>query len=295
MREKTQKRLDYINSLMKISCDYNDLDSAIKKIKCNVKSHLIIYKDNVQFDFLVNIKPQTVSKKMIVFGSGALPFPDEYTDQDYIELQSSVPYFPRLTWNVKCSSIYYADATKIYYGKQNKMLSLGWNIGTDDHWFLKTVYDILIKLFDYFKFERKNILLYGSSGGGTQSILLGAMFKTCKIMVDCPQLCTSLHSAYAKYKLCNENVECDDIYLYRRNVIECFKHFNYIPQIIINESFGNGDMTQLNWFLTNFKKEIENDNLLFTQAYNKISINLIPENKHTYISLDDLQKKIDKL
>ena len=68
--------------------------------------------------------------------------------------------------------IYYNDPT-LYLGK----LSLGWGQGELNRFYLQDIANILEIVFVKLKVDSKNVLFYGSSGGGFMSLILAGFVK----------------------------------------------------------------------------------------------------------------------
>lgn len=285
-------RKNFLKKFDCFSCNYDNIEATLNNIKLNRKTLLTVTYEDIEFDFLLHIK-NTSDKKLILYGNGALPRSCD-TDEGYKELLK-IPYFSRLTWEDinGCSSIWYADASKKYYIKNGNSVPLGWNIGTKNHWFLMTIKEILVKIMKHYDFSINKTLFYGSSGGGFQSMILSCLMNGKHVMADCPQFDCTLHNCFEQIKTSEKDVEyiineCD----YRCNVIKCFNRYNYFPRLLINESFSNGDMNQFNTFLKNLKEEIDKGNTLYNVNNTHVKVNFILENKHTYLTKEDFEKRL---
>ncbi|MFK4417344.1 hypothetical protein ABH961_005948 [Bacillus sp. RC251] len=78
--------------------------------------------------------------------------------------------------------IYYNDPT-LYLGE----ISLGWGQGTQDRFYLKDISMILMKILAKLHVDHKNVLFYGSSGGGFMSLILAGFVKGSTALVNNPQ------------------------------------------------------------------------------------------------------------
>lgn len=171
--------------------------------------------------------------RLIVFGSGAVALNGPKAIKP--------PIFNRYSWNerFKESLIYYNDPTR-YLSDE---IALGWGVGTEKEYYIETIADIIKKLVENYKIhfnkeiKTKNILFYGSSGGGFTSIILATLIKGSKALVNNSQLIIKnyydIHVDKLK-EVCFSNLDDDEIfnkYGYRLNVLEMFKRENYIPKI----------------------------------------------------------------
>lgn len=181
---------------------------------------LKVYKNSVKYEFLIKLSDNPYSK-VICFGSGAK------------QKNHKPPIFHRYSWNIffKESVIYYNDPT-LYLDDE---LKLGWCVGERSEWYLEGIREILEKIFIMNNIFNKNVLFYGSSGGGFTSILLATFFKT-SCLVNNPQFNLKLYNPQSYKDMINvcfgtlsdkelENYEC------RINAFELFKQERYIPKI----------------------------------------------------------------
>ena len=131
-----------------IEINFNQLKDL--KLEFNKKIGLIIYLNDVKYDFILNLKK---SNKLIILGSGTIGFK---------KFDKSRPYFERHSWNFEYSAIYYNDPT--YYVDDS--ITGGWGIGTEDDYYLKNISKILKILISKLNIDNANVLCYGSSAGG---------------------------------------------------------------------------------------------------------------------------------
>ncbi len=129
--------------------------------------------DKVTYEFLIRIKPN--ASNTIVFGSGAGGFQEQ---------PIGPPIFHRHSWmdEFEDTVIYYNDPT-LYLGK----LSLGWGQGELDRFYLQDIANILEIVFTKLKIDSKNVLFYGSSGGGFMSLILAGFVKGSTAFINNPQ------------------------------------------------------------------------------------------------------------
>lgn len=127
----------------------------------------------VTYEFLIRIKPG--ASNTIVFGSGAGGFQEQ---------PIGPPIFHRHSWmeEFEDTVIYYNDPT-LYLGK----LSLGWGQGELDRFYLQDIANILEILFTKLNIDSKNVLFYGSSGGGFMSLILAGFVKGSTVLINNPQ------------------------------------------------------------------------------------------------------------
>lgn len=177
----------------------------------------------------------TEINKLIVFGSGAVALNGPKSIEP--------PIYNRYSWNVNFeeSLIFYNDPTR--YLSNN--IALGWCVGTEKEYYLETISEIIKKIVknynndSYYKknIKFKDILFYGSSGGGFTSIILSTLIKDSKALVNNSQLIIKnyyeAHVSKMK-KACFSELSDEEIfnnYGYRLNVLEAFKKEGYIPPI----------------------------------------------------------------
>ncbi|MBJ3792668.1 glycosyl transferase, partial [Bacillus sp. OA1] len=129
--------------------------------------------DKVTYEFLIRIKPD--ASNTIVFGSGAGGFQEQ---------PIGPPIFHRHSWmdEFEDTVIYYNDPT-LYLGK----LSLGWGQGELNRFYLQDIANILEIVFAKLKVDSKNVLFYGSSGGGFMSLILAGFVKGSTALINNPQ------------------------------------------------------------------------------------------------------------
>lgn len=290
-RDIINKFKGIVDGFSSYRCDKNEIEKTLKKIDIHKKTMLTVVYNDIEFDFVLSLKGVLKNiKKTIVLGSGAVSRRG-LSDDGYKELMYT-PIFSRITWNIyDYNMIWYTDVSKKYYAKEGKVVSLGWNIGNSKCWFLEIISDILSTIFHYYSIGKNDILLYSSSGGGFQSIELGSMLKTDTVMVDCPQFDCTLHECFNILKKCEDDMsDIIDNHAYRYNVIECFKKYNYIPRIIINIPFSDGDMKQIITFMEYIKRELESGNQLFNLDVGHIRVNYIMSDAHAYLTKEEVDR-----
>lgn len=181
---------------------------------------LQINHNNVKYEFLVRFASE--NKNLICLGSGA-----------YDPKKFSPPVYSRHGWQneFKESVIYYNDPT-LYNASD---LFLGWGIGKNEEWYLLVIANIIRMLASKNNIKNKDILFFGSSGGGFTAIILSTLLKNSEVIVNNPQM---LCQNYANFNFilsrCFDNLELESIlkeYKHRFDVLEMFKHENYMPQL----------------------------------------------------------------
>lgn len=287
-----------------IKTSFDDLENALSKIEFNKTIELIITYKKYNFRFLLNLLPKEISDKIICFGSGALR-EDLINELSFKEQLEYVKYscYDRNSWETNTSRIWYNDETRNLSTKNN-ILPGGWLIGTNDNWYLKDVKEILEKIFNFFNFNNRNILFYGSSMGGFTSIMLSILFKNTKCIADVPQLNLLSYSPFNNDNLKSgktiktflfnnlNDKEIKEKYEYRLNVIKLMEKENYIPPIIINETLSYHDNIQIKQFFDDLKNAKLYENLENT---NLIRINIIQTPKHSPLTYDDFIKQINEI
>lgn len=191
--------------------------------------------NGVHYQFLINYKPK--SNKGVIWGTG-----------DTIK-NGSYPIFSRANWmnDINYTSIYYFDPT-IYI---NDEITLGWGYGTNYNWYLEKIAYLINYILSKQNIDRKNILLYGSSGGGFMSIMLATLFRG-KCAVINPQFI--VENFYARHIeiLTKASLKENEKFLKERtHVVELMKKEKYVPQIHLSQNIQaeNDITTQLNPFL----------------------------------------------
>lgn len=142
----------------------------------------------------------------------------------------------RNSWadEIKANCIFIDDPTI-----HNSSLTIGWGIGTEKHYYLKTIQEIISKITLLLSIENTNILYYGSSAGGTMSIMLSTMHKGACALVNNPQAYTYKYlkgQVVEKIKLKHfpgwETSQLISAYPERFSITECFIKYNHVPNIL---------------------------------------------------------------
>ena len=270
-----------LNEIVNKILEYDYKKINFNEFPLNEKFGLIIKKNNVKFEFILNIKPDT--ENLIVVGSGAL---NEFELKKF----ENKPRFHRNSWDFGESTIFYNDPTRYL----NNTLEGGWGIGTPDEWYLETIKNIILEISNYFNYKNEKILFYGSSLGGFTSILLSILVKGSKGLADVPQLTFENTNYWNRIK----NIifpECSDEYIennfkYRLNVLDLMEKEKYIPNLTIVFDCGNVDISEhYIHFFTELSK--------LTKCYNenKIKILINPIGKHQFLNKEETLKLIKSI
>ena len=180
--------------------------------------------NNVKYEFLIRFSSS--NKNLICMGSGA------YSPKEKI----SLPIFRRHSWQSEFeeSVIYYNDPTLYQYDPN---ILLGWGVGKNDEWYLLVITDIIRILAIKNDIEPKNILFFGSSGGGFTATILSTFIKNSSVIVNNPQMFLIKYVKAIFDKMissCFDNLDLETIltqYGYRFDVVKLFKREKYMPKI----------------------------------------------------------------
>lgn len=269
-----------------VEINFHDLKNF--KLKLDKKIGLIVYWDNVKYEFLLNIKSN--NEKLLILGSGAL---------GQRNFDRSRPYIERHSWNFKQSTIHYHDPT--YY--VDDMIRGGWGIGTEDNYYLEKISEILKILIKKSNILEKNVLFYGSSAGGFTSLMLATLIKGTKCLADIPQLYVNKYKSKAKqldgwrpikdFGFPNMSDEIFmDTFLYRMDFIEMANRENYVPDayLILDCSVDLDFNTQYIPFFENLNK------IPFNEYSNRLKLIITGQNKgHCPLNNNDTIQLINKL
>lgn len=180
--------------------------------------------EGVKFEFLLKVKDH--SSHLLILGSGAM---------NYLEKRINPPYFQRHSWinDFEDSVIYYNDPT-LYLGKD---LLLGWGQGTIDRFYIKEIAIVLETLIKKMQVPSKNVVFYGSSGGGFMSLILAGYIKDSVALVNGPQTCLTKWLKVPVQKVFDRSYpnmtvqQVMDTFPDRINVINFYKKQKYVPKI----------------------------------------------------------------
>lgn len=210
-----------LDKYRKIQIDFAEFDSLY--IPLDVPVILEINWRGVSYEFLIKLK--SGEKNMLILGSGG---------GANMEMPNGPPYFQRHSWmdDFKDSVIYYNDPT-LYLGK----LPLGWGQGTAERFYLEEIALILLKLFKKIQYETKDVVFYGSSGGGFMSMILAGYIRGSKALVNNPQTCLTRWlktPVQSVFNLSYQGLTTEEVinrFGNRINVVQFFKSRKYVPEI----------------------------------------------------------------
>ena len=207
-----------------IELNYEELFSKLN-LEFNKKIGLVVYKDSVKYEFVLNLKDS--SDNLLILGSGALGF--RIFDR-------TRPFIDRNSWHFKQSTIHYHDPT--YYVDDS--ITAGWGIGTEDDYYLENIAKILQIIINKLDIPNSHVLFYGSSAGGFTSLILSVLIKDSISLADIPQL--YIYNFKSREKLLDtwinvkeqcfremSNAEFINSYKYRLSFIEMIKREQYVP------------------------------------------------------------------
>ncbi len=194
---------------------------------------LEVIDNNIKYEFLIRFS--NYNKRLLCFGSGAVARKGSKA--------INPPIFNRYSWNEEFneSILFYNDPT--LYLSDN--LRLGWGVGTTDDYYLETIAKIIDIISKNLEIKQKNILFYGSSGGGFTSIQLATLIKKSTALVNNSQFILRNFNLSGHYddmiKTCFKKIDGEYLnkYEYRLNVLEMFKKEEYIPPIIYYVNAGS--------------------------------------------------------
>ncbi|MEE0938322.1 hypothetical protein [Methanobrevibacter sp.] len=254
-----------------IECDFEHL--GFNEFPINEKFGIIVWKSNIKYEFLLNLKEN--SQNLICIGSGALNPPD-------LETFRQKPRFNRHSWKFSESTLFYNDPTRYL----NDSILGGWCIGEPDNWYLEEIKEIIVKITEYLNIKNENILFYGSSLGGFNSIQLGTLVRNSKVLADVPQL-TLENANYVRYimpilfpDLTNEEIKYR--FDYRLNILDLIKREKYIPNAIMIFDAGEVDIKE---HYTHFFSQL--NGLTDAENSNRIKIIINPLNEHHFMSMEE--------
>lgn len=188
--------------------------------------------DGTKYCLILNLSSN--NKNLICCGPGAHARNSKTSDG----VLKKPPFFARWSWFkfFDESFIVYADPIFFY----DEDITLGWFVGTKDQWYAETVSKIIKKISINQNINLKNILFYGSSGGGFISICLGCLLKGSKVLVNNTQFTilnyyqTHIDNLFKVLKKEFPNLTQDEIIElinYRLDTVELFKKEQYVPPI----------------------------------------------------------------
>lgn len=198
-------------------------DITLEAIYANNNDELIINKNGVNFYFKLNLKD--TYETIVIFSNGAID-----------RKKKLPPVYMRSKWQeeIKSSCIFVDDPT--IHGTN---LSIGWGIGTPETYYLLEINQILNRIFDVYGFEARNVFYYGSSAGGTMSLILSSMHLGSNAIVNNPQIRVekflsgrTINEIREELFTSHSEVEFLNEFNDRLSVPIAFKKYNYVPKTI---------------------------------------------------------------
>ncbi len=238
-----------------IKVNFDDIESY--DFPQDVPFGLMTERHNELYCFIIRFSSK--NKNFMCMGPGA-----HHRDKKTADGKDIVPpFFVRWKWYnyFDDSVIAYADPVMFH----DDDITLTWFAGNKDYWPMKDVAEIIEKLAINQEVINNNIMFFGSSGGGFSSVMLGALVKNSKVMVNNPQLFVlNYHETHVDklFELLKDEFEgltregiIDEI-RYRLDAIELFKRENYAPPITcyINIKSPNDMESQAYPFINQYYK-----------------------------------------
>jgi len=204
--------------MLKIDSSEITLD-FLKKVG---KEPFIISHENEDFYFKINLKLST--DKLVIHNNGAVDFSVKRP-----------PVFQRSTWgkNINATSIFVDDRT--IHNTGDDKFATGWLLGSKDRYFALDYSFIIKKIQKEMMIENRNVYYWGSSAGGTASIILATLHKGSTAIANNPQtnlLKSSKRNAILRNVFPNMS-ESDVLREYGDRILihELMKQENYTPRL----------------------------------------------------------------
>lgn len=262
-------------------CKFDEIKS--QTFPLNKLFGLVVTMDNVDYEFLLNLKS---TEKILIIGSGARNPNTSIEDKKR-------PLFHRWSWKFMQSVIFYNDPT-IYLSPE---LLGGWGLGTCENWYLKNISLILDEILDTISVENKNVIFYGSSLGGFNSIMLSILMKDTLSIAEIPQFDITkwgYHWNELKKHCFNDmpEEEIKEKYGYKIDVIELIKQEQYIPNAhLILDCSSVYDFQNI--YLPFFSRLNE---LPFSEEKNRIRVRIDGKNAgHSILKYEEVINLIDNV
>lgn len=253
---------------------------------CNFKE------DDWTFDYFAHITGQ---KNLIVFFSGISPVH---------RMKKIVPYFNKWSWGKYLEfdyDIISANDPSLYL--DNKIAGC-WGQGFLDDW-------ILLKILKHIMYiQQKNsynrIIFNGNSQGGFLSIQAAILLPNIppshttraliQFFAENPQICFQNYKDHTRAvaRVCFGKNNIDEVpkkYLYRLDIVELIKKYNYVPNglIVIKESDTHHYNVHIKYLLDNIP----------AQQRNNLKIEVIPASidntGHTPLNLEQFKQRLEYL
>lgn len=255
-----------------VTIDYSQLDEL--KIRKDYMYVLRVVKGGVPYEFLIN--RISSSNKLIVFNNGAA-----------VGGNVTVPVFQRHSWApmLKTSSVFCMDPT-LYL---NGCMHFGFGVGKNENYYLENICLILKQIIDKMGIQLTDTVIYGTSGGGFMSILMGIYLKGATAVADNPQFIIEnwiYREVYdAVITFCFDDPETSLQYKERFNAVDAFVKNKYVPKLYVHVNLCShaDNTTQLVPFLEQF------ENIKNITEYNdiKVILHYEPEKGHDGLNQQD--------
>lgn len=177
--------------------------------------------------------------------------------------------------------------------------NLGWYIGTSNHDIQEFINDILEHIIKSLKISPKNIIFYGSSGGGFAAMMAAIRLRGSVAVVSNPQ--TNIFKYYKtasqrfiKSFFENEDVSSNSSIYYRFSVSDAIKKYNYIPAILYIQNIQ--DKFHLERHLLPLQQYIFETFLSIGDYPNKIHFNFFNDSRghSSFSNIEDFLKEIEQ-
>ncbi|WP_026889852.1 glycosyltransferase [Clostridium beijerinckii] len=255
-----------------ITINYSELDEL--KIQNDLMYVLRVVKGGVPYEYLINRR--SGNDKLIVFNNGAV-----------VGGNVTVPVFQRHSCAslLKTSSVFCMDPTLYINGS----LLFGCGAGKNEDYYLENSSLILKQIIYKMGIQLSNTVIYGTSGGGYLSIIMGIYLKGASVVADNSQfiLANWIYKEVLEsiITFCFDNAETSLKYKERFNALDSFEKHNYIPKlyIYVNLCSHADNSTQLVPFLERL------ENMKNITEYNGINVILHyePEKGHEGLDIQD--------
>ena len=248
---------------------------------CNFKE------DDWTFDYFAHITGQ---KNLIVFFSGLIPVQ---------KMKRIVPYFNKWSWGKYLEfdyDIISANDPSLYL--DNKIAGC-WGQGFCDDWVFSRVLKHIFYIQQNNNYER--IIFNGGSQGGFLSLQAATLLPNTppyiQFLAENPQICLKNYwkphtTALAKVCFGKNNIdEVSKKYLYKLDIVELIKKYNYVPNglIVIKESDTHHYNVHIKYLLDNIP----------AQQRNNLKIEVIPKSidntGHTPLNLEQFKQRLEYL
>ena len=251
---------------------------------CNFKE------DDWTFDYFAHITGQ---KNLIVFFSGAIPVK---------KMKRIVPYFNKWSWGKFLYNYDTISANDPSLYLDNKIAGC-WGQGFCDDWVFSRVLKHIFYIQQNNNYER--IIFNGGSQGGFLSLQAATLLPNIspsppppyiQFLAENPQICFQnyKYNSRAVARVCFGKNNIDEVpkkYLYRLDIVELIKKYNYVPNglIVIKESDTHHYNVHIKYLMDNIP----------AQQRNNLKIEVIPASidntGHTPLNLKQFKQRLEYL